>query len=116
MALASRACSRSFVRLLEDVRELAAYDYKLRVPDALRTGPRKGLPVLGLATAGGVPVVFLWLCAWAAAAASSASPSMLSSLDSTPATACDRKDPHRDDDADEDDGFPGAAMMQLCSC
>jgi hypothetical protein len=41
---------------------------------------------------------------------------MLSSLDSTPATACDRKDPHRDDDADEDDGFPGAAMMQLCSC
>lgn len=54
-----------------------------------------------------------WPCVLPASP-SSCSPSMVSSLDSTLFTACERKDPHRDDDEAVGD-LPGAAMTAAVS-
>jgi hypothetical protein len=91
MALAKRACRRSLVRFVEEEREFTGL--------GLDAGAGEGFVAAAddnVCCVGGCD----------GDCCSSPSPSMLSSRDSTPATACDRKDPHR-----VADGFPGAAIL-----
>lgn len=134
-AFASRACSRSLARLLEEERELTVRRRKVVscgqvVSSQSSVSISPGVVALAAAAAAG-PAACIGLagpgCAAAAASscccccccciccfcwacACSPSAKMLSRRDSTPATAWERKEPHLDDD-----GFAGAAMMGVAA-
>ena len=94
-ALAKRSCSRSFF-LLDEVRR----DISEEMISEHRSGQLYSSPVSNLDAAGKAPESFCFprsVLSLDLATLPSSSANIVSSLDSTPATACCRREPHREE-------------------